>query len=281
MAFNTNHNASFYPEQCLEQTPCSSLCRDYADWEQLSLIYYPQRSYSDRFAAEQRHLICVCLNESVMPGNISIYPADIMQTFTGESQSDLLLLYLKPTLIQQIGAQVYPGLQLELNSAFSIVDPFIYQLAIGLKTVLETDTAHSKYYGDTIANTLALHLLYRYCSHYTPCSKCNNTLSQQQLQRISDYLSENLHRNISLAELANLVHLSSFHFARTFKQTTGIAPHHYHILRRVERAKQLLVEKRQGLAEIAYTVGFANQGHFSRHFKQIVGVTPKQFLQQA
>jgi AraC family transcriptional regulator len=67
-------------------------------------------------------------------------------------------------------------------------------------------------------------------------------------------------------------------FARPLKEATGLPPHQYMILRRVERAKQLL----QGgadlsLAEVAAHAGFSDQSQFCHHFKRFVGVTPGQF----
>ena len=50
------------------------------------------------------------------------------------------------------------------------------------------------------------------------------------------------------------------------------------ILRRVERAKQLLQGRGDlSLAEVAACAGFSDQSQFSRHFKRLVGVTPGQF----
>ena len=82
--------------------------------------------------------------------------------------------------------------------------------------------------------------------------------------------------------MAAVARLSSYHFARQFKATTGLPPHRYVIARRVERAKQLL----QGvggppLAEVAALAGFSDQSQFGRHFKRLVGVTPRQFRMSA
>jgi AraC family transcriptional regulator len=78
--------------------------------------------------------------------------------------------------------------------------------------------------------------------------------------------------------MAAAAHLSVYHFARQFKRATGLPPHQYVIMRRVERAKQLL----QGgtdlsLAEVAAGAGFSDQSQFSHHFKRLVGVTPRQY----
>ena len=82
--------------------------------------------------------------------------------------------------------------------------------------------------------------------------------------------------------MAEASHLSPYHFARRFKAATGLPPHQYLIVRRVERAKQLLREDRDiSLAEIAAMHGFSDQSQFSQHFKRAVGVTPGQFRTSA
>jgi AraC family transcriptional regulator len=80
-----------------------------------------------------------------------------------------------------------------------------------------------------------------------------------------------------LEDLA-VARLSPYHFARQFKAATGLPPHQYFILRRVERAKQLLQgDGDLALAEVAASAGFSDQSQFTRHFKRLVGVTPGQF----
>ena len=78
--------------------------------------------------------------------------------------------------------------------------------------------------------------------------------------------------------MAAAAHLSPYHFARQFKAATGLPPHQYVILRRVERAKELLQAGADlSLAEVALRAGFSDQSQFSNHFKRLVGVTPSQF----
>jgi AraC-like DNA-binding protein len=82
-------------------------------------------------------------------------------------------------------------------------------------------------------------------------------------------------RKRALAELAAIAGLSVFHFARQFKQSAGITPHHYLVERRVERAREMLARTDLSLSEIA--TGFSDQSHFARHFGQMLGMTPGQF----
>jgi AraC-like DNA-binding protein len=97
------------------------------------------------------------------------------------------------------------------------------------------------------------------------------------MRRVCDHIDAHLGDAIELVELATIAGLSIFHFARQFKHSVGMTPHHYHVSRRIARAKELLEKAQLSLSEIAFTVGFADQSHLSRHFRQIVGTSPGQF----
>ena len=87
-----------------------------------------------------------------------------------------------------------------------------------------------------------------------------------------------LDAGLTLEQMAAAAHLSVYHFARQFKAATGLPPHQYVILRRVERARQLLQAGTDlSLAEVALHAGFSDQSQLSHHFKRLVGVTPRRF----
>lgn len=90
------------------------------------------------------------------------------------------------------------------------------------------------------------------------------------LRAIDDRLSENLR----LSDLAGLVDLSPFHFARLFRQAMGEPPGKYLLRRRTERAVELIKGSRLSLAEIAYRTGFSSQSHMTRRVKALTGTTP-------
>jgi AraC family transcriptional regulator len=78
-----------------------------------------------------------------------------------------------------------------------------------------------------------------------------------------------------LSELAALAELSPYHFARAFKQSFSIPPHHYHIGRRIERAKEMLSTR--SVTEVVLAVGFAETSSFSAAFRKTTGLTPTEF----
>lgn len=269
-----------------------------AGWGKLNLALQHQPAFCMPEHISPQHVICVNMGkpvtldrrvdgrsqtlDAVPVGDIGIYPAHLRQTFHWYQDAQFLQLYIEPSLLHQAGTELSPNHTIELLPQLTPhTDPLIYHIAVALKTALETDAANSKLYADTMANALAIHLLYHYSAHkpaHQP--QLASKLSKQQLQRVIDYIHANLERNIGLDELANVVQFSSFHFARLFKQATGIPPHQFQIRCRIERVKQLLLDKHLSYAEIAYAVGFASQGHLNYHFKQFVGMTPKAFLQQ-
>jgi AraC-like DNA-binding protein len=82
---------------------------------------------------------------------------------------------------------------------------------------------------------------------------------------------------IHVADLAGTAHMSLYHFARMFKEATGVPPHRYIIFRRVHRAKNLLRETDLALIDVAAEAGFQTQGHFTYVFHKHAGVTPRAY----
>lgn len=98
-------------------------------------------------------------------------------------------------------------------------------------------------------------------------------------ETVTEYITEHLHQDVKLIELAAIAQMSPYHFLRLFKQSMGLTPHQYILQRRIEKAKCLLQHSKLSIAEVAANVGFCDQSHFTRYFKRIIGVTPKQLRQ--
>ncbi len=101
-----------------------------------------------------------------------------------------------------------------------------------------------------------------------------------RLQRVFNYIRENLNREVSVAQLASTVGMSQYYFSKLFKTSTGTTPHQYVMRQRVERAQELLGDRRLALANVATQVGFETQSHFTSVFRHIVGITPKRYRER-
>jgi AraC-like DNA-binding protein len=99
-------------------------------------------------------------------------------------------------------------------------------------------------------------------------------LAPGALRRVREYIDQHLTGKLPTQVLANVAGLSSGHFNRAFKQSTGSSPHRYVMTRRIAAATELLMRTSRALAEIALDVGFADQSHFCRAYVGVTGETP-------
>ncbi len=97
------------------------------------------------------------------------------------------------------------------------------------------------------------------------------------LRRVCDFIQDNLNQRLTLMELSTVVHMSPYHFARLFKQSTGVPPHRFVLGQRIARASLLLRAARLSIAEVARLVGFQTPSHFTTAFRRMTGITPSAY----
>lgn len=87
-------------------------------------------------------------------------------------------------------------------------------------------------------------------------------------------MRERVDETLSLRAMAEIAHLSPYHFARTFQRVTGIPPGEFLGALRLQRAKELLLTTDLSASEVCFEVGYASLGTFTSRFTQLVGVSP-------
>jgi AraC family transcriptional regulator len=132
---------------------------------------------------------------------------------------------------------------------------------------------------DSLVRQLVIHLLRL---HLTVRKSSQLELSRagpvdRRLRRALEFMHDNFGRELTLEEIAAAAYLSEFHFARLFKQITGITPHVYLANLRIERARKLLAETQIPIIEIAAMVGYQSHSHFTKIFKSVTGLTPREY----
>ena len=192
---------------------------------------------------------------------------------------DALHICLEPGLLARVAAEAF-----DLDPARLSVPPLdaldlphlrAAMAAVGAEL---TAGAGGPLAAESLANVLAVHLIRHVMAPCRPERGRDGALPRGRLRAVVEYVEEHLDAAPTLEQLAAVARLSPYHFARQFKKATGLPPHQYVILRRVERARQLLhAGTGLSLAEVALHAGFSDQSQFSRHFKRLVGVTPGRF----
>jgi AraC family transcriptional regulator len=167
------------------------------------------------------------------------------------------------------------------QSAFE--DPLLAEIAYAVASELQAETSAGNLLVEALASSLAARLVQKHLGTSLALSFPRLTtgrLDQRRLTRVLEYIEANLERDLTIDGMASIACLSRYHFARAFKQAVGRSPHHYVSVKRLERAKALLIESDRSLVDIALALGFSCQANFTRAFRQVTGQTPGQYRQK-
>jgi AraC family transcriptional regulator len=130
---------------------------------------------------------------------------------------------------------------------------------------------------DSIAAALASHLIHHYSAGVPLTARSVGGIAPSTLRRCIALMEARLEGDLGLGELASEAGLSTSHFIRSFRESTGKTPYQFLLDRRVQRAQTLMRDPHVSLAEVARSTGFANQHHLARVFRRITGTTPSTY----
>jgi signal transduction histidine kinase/ligand-binding sensor domain-containing protein/DNA-binding response OmpR family regulator len=100
-------------------------------------------------------------------------------------------------------------------------------------------------------------------------------LDEKLINKAIKYVEDNMSRSdLSVEELSRNLGMSRVHLYKKFMAITGRSPIEFIRIMRLKRAAQMLADKQQNIAVVAYSVGFNNPKYFSKYFKDEFGVLP-------
>lgn len=207
-------------------------------------------------------------------GDVCITPAGQPMSAFWDKKLDNLGIFLEPDFLSRTAIENRFSASFELFEQYE-KDSLVPNIGLALLANADSENAAGRLYTDSLIQTLTLHLLKNYSTASFTEKARNGGLSGYKLRRVEEFINENLDADLSLAEIAEIADLSQFHFARTFRQTTGLTPQQYLMRRRIERAKELLAKNDLPIVEISLRTGFKNQSHFTTLFRKFTKFTPK------
>ena len=107
--------------------------------------------------------------------------------------------------------------------------------------------------------------------------RASDVQADEELARLVpavQFMCEQFPKSPTLNQIAEIVHISPFHFHRRFADVFGITPKQFMLNCQVNAAKAYLAAGDKDLVEISRLCGFAHQSHFTSRFKQAAGLTP-------
>lgn len=214
---------------------------------------------------------------SVTPGQLAILPPDVATRWSFDTTGDIVLVSLSPDVLNEAimdGTDRDPRLA-EILPRFLIRDLMLERIAHQLLREICEERPEGRLAAQALAQELAQHLIAAH-SNLSPRTPSRYTMAPAKLRRTLEFIQANLTREISLQELADAAGMSLYHFAKSFKQTTGYPPHRYLTEQRLRQARILLHDATLSIGDVARAVGFSHSG-FAVLFTRYMGMTPTKF----
>jgi YesN/AraC family two-component response regulator len=105
-------------------------------------------------------------------------------------------------------------------------------------------------------------------------------ISDNGMESVVDYIERNLKRGISLEDVANHVNISTYYLSKIFKKEMGVNFITYVTDRKMDLAKEMLVNTDIPVLNIALDLAYNEANYFSKAFKKKTGLTPSEYREQ-
>lgn len=225
-----------------------------------------------RFAGKALPIELLAGQGVLIPANTDSKWVSNYDTFSG-----IMHLHFTPVLMGRIAEDLRGGFNLLTAPLVTRFEDAAVTASIRWLFRETRDAKPSTLMWDTASTFLALQLVRSLDRGALIRTPVRGGLAAWQLRRVTDYLAAKFADDVTLKELAGLTGLSVFHFARAFKQATGVPPHVRLVELRVEQARRLLETTKRTVTDIALEVGYENSQSLARVFARKVGMTPSAY----
>jgi len=210
-------------------------------------------------------------------GDLEIIPPNLGGVWELKTRDTALVIGLKLRLLQQVMEEIGEDPdKLQVRNRFQERDPQIEHIAWALKAEMENGYPSGRLYLDALSTALAARIVRNHSSLARASRSSKTALPGAKLKAVLGYIEDNLERELSLSEIAEIAGVSVSHFKVLFRKSLGLPPHQYVIRRRVERAASQLREGKMPIGEIALENGFCHQSHLAMHVRRVLGVSPQE-----
>jgi AraC family transcriptional regulator len=169
--------------------------------------------------------------------------------------------------------------EVELHPSRKFTDPRLSALVEAARAEMVAGFPSGRLFMDSVEQAMAVTLVEGHAVRHRPVQIYRGGLGSARLRRIKELVHAKMGDDLSLDEMAQSIGLSTAHFARMFRKSTGETPHQFVLRQRVERAKAMLRVPDARVLDVAVACGFTTQQHFAQVFRDVCGVSPTQYRQ--
>jgi AraC family transcriptional regulator len=214
-------------------------------------------------------------------GSLTIVPAGTALQWTSTGTSEFAQLYFSPALLRRAALRLNGTRNPVLMTRIGFVDPLLHSVLTAMLAALHLPAQRQALYLDTLLETVLFKLLQDYAILRVPELRSRESLAPFRMKRVVEFVEAHLGTHMTLAQLAKIGEVSTFHFSRAFRNSLGETPYQYILRRRVDRAKALLTASDQPLARVASACGFRDARHLKRTFQRVAGVAPGHYRENS
>jgi AraC family transcriptional regulator len=169
--------------------------------------------------------------------------------------------------------------KVELRPLRKFADRRLGALVAAVHTEMVAGFPSGQLFADSVEQAMAVALVNGHAVRNRPVQVYRGGLGSARLRRIKELVHAKMEDDLSLDEMAQSIGLSTAHFARMFRKSTGETPYQFVLRQRVERAKAMLRAPDARVLDVAVACGFKTQQHFAQVFRDVCGVSPTQYRQ--
>lgn len=216
------------------------------------------------------------LGATLRPGTFTLIPSTCDGQWEME-QVRFAHVYLSDQRLQSCAELFQKARPIELVGRLGFEDPSVARVLELLSAEASRRSAPTLFL-DELLDLLCLQLIRRHSAFpHDRDARPARGLTPRQLRLVTRFIRENLDRDIPLAELAGLVHLSRFYFCTAFRLATGKRPHEWLTQERIERARTLLKDRTLRIFDVGLAVGYQTPSAFAAAFRRVTGATPSNY----
>ena len=167
--------------------------------------------------------------------------------------------------------------EVELRMYRKFADPRLRGLATAVHAEMVAGFPSGRLFLDSVEQAIAMALVSGHAIGLRQVQMYRGGLGSARLRRVKEFVDARMEDDLNLDDMARSVDLSTAHFARMFRKSTGETPHQFVLRQKIERAKVLLRAPNARILDIAITCGFKTQQHFAQVFRDVCGISPKEY----
>lgn len=168
------------------------------------------------------------------------------------------------------------GWQFTNDNFYFTNEKAIHQLIERLIYIFTENNTAKDYFANLVLQELIVRLM-QTKARMALTTNLQQLANTNRLAYAVKYVQENIHRNLTIRELADKACMSEPNFFRCFKQQYGITPVEYINQQRIQLSMKLLTNTMYSISDICFACGYNNLNYFLKVFKRTTGDTPANY----